>query len=206
LDEIGDIPLRLQGKLLQVIENQIVRRLGQSKTVMVDVRIIAATNKDLAEAVRRKSFRQDLYYRLNVLTIKLPPLRERKEDIALLIEHFLEKHCPDVDKETTQISPEVIDILCKYYYPGNVRELENIIQRSIVMAKGAIILPEHLPEELKAQEISKEPESLADMEKQMIESAIKQYKGNLNKAAKKLGIHYTTLWRKMKKLNINISS
>jgi PAS domain S-box-containing protein len=205
LDEIADIPLRLQGKLLQVIENQIVRRLGQSKSIMVDVRIIAATNKDLTEAVRRKSFRQDLYYRLNVLTIKLPPLRERKEDIQLLIEHFLDKHCPGVDREITKISPEVIDILCKYSYPGNVRELENIIQRSIVMAKSGIILPEHLPEELKAQEISREPESLADMEKQMIESALKQYKGNLNKTAKKLGIHYTTLWRKMKKLNINIS-
>jgi PAS domain S-box-containing protein len=206
LNEISEMPIKVQAKLLHVIENQQVRRLGQSRSITVNVRIIAASNVDLDQAVEKGTFREDLFYRLSVFAVTIPPLRERKEDIPLLIKHFLEKHCPGVNKEITQISPEVIDILCRYSYPGNVRELENIIQRSIVMAKGAIILPEHLPEEMKAQEILKEPESLADMEKQMIESALKQYKGNLNKAAKKLGIHYTTLWRKMKKLNINISS
>jgi PAS domain S-box-containing protein len=205
LNEVGDIPLRLQGKLLDAIENQQIRRLGQSKSIGVNVRIISATNKDLKEATKKKRFREDLYYRLNVLPIKIPPLRERKEDIPLLVRYFLDKYCPLMDKEIRDISPKGMEMLCNYSYPGNVRELENIIQHSIIMAQGTTISPAYLPEELQGFQAIKQPESIAEMEKQLFETTVKKYKGNLDEAAKQLGIGRTTLWRKMKKYGIKIS-
>jgi PAS domain S-box-containing protein len=202
LNEIGDIPQRLQGKLLDAIENQKIRRLGQSISIDVDVRIIAATNKDLREAVKNGSFRQDLFYRLNVFPIKLPSLRERKEDIPLLAKYFLNKLSSLMEKDAMQISPQAMEVLCNYNYPGNVRELYNIIQRAIIIAEGAILLPEHLPEELKVTSLIPLPDSLADMERRTIEATIQQCNGNLTHAARKLGINRTTLWRKMKKLGL----
>jgi len=209
LNEIGDIPLPLQGKLLQVLEYQQIHRLGESKNIKVDVRIIAATNKDLRESMKKGRFREDLFYRLNVLPIKVPPLRERKEDIPFLVRHFLDKCCPPLNKEITEVSKEAMDMLCRYSYPGNVRELENIIQRSVIMVQGSILLPHHLPEELKAIKSTAAPqnltESLAAIEKQQIEAALKECKGNLSRTAKKLGINRTTLWRRIKKFDIDIS-
>jgi PAS domain S-box-containing protein len=202
LNEIGDIPQRLQGKLLDAIENQKIRRLGQSKNISVDVRIIAATNKDLREAVKNGSFRQDLFYRLNVFPIKLPSLRERKEDIPLLVKYFLDKISSLMEKDAMQISPQAMEMLCNYNYPGNVRELYNIVQRAIIIAEGTILLLEHLPEELKVTRAIPLPDSLADMERRTIEATIQQCKGNLTHAARKLGINRTTLWRKMKKLGL----
>jgi PAS domain S-box-containing protein len=204
LNEIGDIPLRLQGKLLDVLENQRIRRLGQSKSITVDVRIIAASNIDLEKAVNEGQFREDLFYRLNVLPVKLPPLRERKDDIPLLIKHFLDKHCPLMGKNITEISREAMDILLSYPYPGNVRELENIIQHSIIMTKGAILIPEYLPEKLKRVKSYEESNNLADMERKMIETALHDCQGHFSRAAKKLGIHRTTLWRKIKKLGVKL--
>jgi two-component system response regulator HydG len=204
LDEIADIPLRLQGKLLQVIENQIVRRLGQSKSIKVDVRIVAASNIDLEEAANTRNFRQDLFYRLNVFPIRVPPLRERKEDIPLLVKHFLDKYCLSMDKKITDISQKTMDLLCEYNYPGNVRELENIIQRAIIMAQGPILLPRYLPDKLIGVAASGIRANLANVEKNMIINVIHQCKGDLDQAAKQLGYSRTTLWRRMKKLDINL--
>ncbi len=145
LNEIADLPFKLQAKLLQVLESQHMRRLGQSKSIKVDVRIVAASNIDLEEAVNTRNSRQDLFYRLNVFPIRVPPLRERKEDIPLLIKHFLDKYKQLLDKKIRDISKETLEILCTYNYPGNVRELENIIQRAIIMAQGSILLPQYLP-------------------------------------------------------------
>jgi PAS domain S-box-containing protein len=202
LNEIGEIPLRLQAKLLQVLENQQIRRLGQSKNIKVDVRIIAASNIDLEEAVNNGTFRKDLFFRLNVLSIKVPPLRERIEDIPLLVKHFLDKYCLPMNKQINDISQEAMDLLRNYSYPGNVRELENIIQHSIVISKGSAIFPQDLPESLRKSTAVPAPESLAEMEKKMIKSVIQQCGGNLTRAAKMLGIHRDTLWRKRKKLGL----
>jgi PAS domain S-box-containing protein len=202
LNEIGDIPIRLQGKLLQVLENQQINRLGQSKSITVDVRIMAATNKDLMEAVQKGHFREDLFYRINVLTIKIPPLRERKVDIPLLAKYFLDKYSPTMDKNITSISPEAMNILCKYPYLGNVRELENIIQRSIVIAQGSTLLPQHLPEELVGRKTITAAKRIDAIEGKRILAVIKECDGNLNLAAEKLGMHRTTLWRKRKKLGL----
>ena len=204
LNEITEMPMKVQAKLLHVIENQQIRRLGQSRNLKVDVRIIAASNKDLEEEVNKGRFRGDLFYRLNVFPILVPTLRERKEDIPLLAKHFLDKHCPLMKKQIKNISQEAMDMLCSYHYPGNVRELENIIQRSIIIAQGSTLLQHYLPKKLKEIKYSSEPETIPDMEKQMIESALKQCQGHFSRAAQKLGIHRTTLWRKIKKLDIKL--
>jgi two-component system response regulator PilR (NtrC family)/two-component system response regulator HydG len=202
LNEISDLPLLLQAKLLQVLEKQQIRRLGQSKSTKIDVRIIAASNINLDEAAKKGRFRQDLFYRLNIFPIKIPPLRERKEDIPLLARYLLNKHCSSLNKEITDISKDAMDILCSYDYPGNVRELENIMQRSIIIAQGRALLPQHLPEKMLMDKSFSAPITMADFEKQQIINTIIQCKGNLDHAAKKLDYSRTTLWRRMKKLNI----
>jgi two-component system response regulator AtoC len=208
LNEIGDIPLILQGKLLEVLEKGQMRRVGQSKSITIDVRIIAASNTNLEEAVKHGEFRQDLYYRLKVLLIKIPPLRERKEDIPLLVKFFLDKYCSIMNRKISEISKRAMDILCKYTYPGNVRELENIIQHAIVMSQSNILIPQNLPHEIRhiepdvqARNLS---ESLAKIEKQKIKVTLEECNGNLSKAAKILGINRTTLWRRVKKFSITI--
>lgn len=209
LNEVGEIPLNVQAKLLHVLENQQIRKIGDSSNITVDVRIIAATNKDLKNAVNKGQFREDLYYRLNVFPIKVPSLRERKEDIPLLAKYFLDKYCLVMKKEITTISQEAMDILSSYPFPGNVRELENIIQRSLIIAQGSILHKQNLPEELtdkksinKSQNLS---DSLAEIERKKIENALKECNGHLTRTAKKLGISRTSLWRKINKFNINIS-
>jgi transcriptional regulator with PAS, ATPase and Fis domain len=209
LNEVGDIPLRLQGKLLEVLETGQMRRVGQSKSITIDVRIIAASNTNLEEAVKQGNFRQDLYYRLKVLLIHLPPLRERKEDIPLLVKFFLDKYCSIMNREIIEISKETMELLCNYSYPGNVRELENIIQHTIVMSQSNILLPQNLPHEVQGIESDVHSgnlaESLAEIEKQKIKAALAECNGNLSKAAKLLSINRTTLWRRIKKYDINIS-
>jgi PAS domain S-box-containing protein len=209
LNEIGEMPHKVQAKLLQVLENQEIRPLGQSTCIRVNVRIIAASNMDLEEAMRIRTFREDLFYRLNVLSIKIPPLRERKEDIPILAKHFLDKYCLAMNRQINDISPEAMDLLCSYSYPGNVRELENIIQRSLILAQCNKLLANYLPEKIKTTKYDSELDNLADnlanREKQIIEEIIKECKGNLSQSAKKLGICRTTLWRKIKKLHIDTS-
>ncbi len=139
LDEVGDIPQSIQVKLLRVLQEHQFERVGGTEKIDVNVRIIAATNKDLDKKIKDGSFREDLYYRLNVVLIKIPPLRERKEDIQPMIESFIEKYCKENNKEKLEISREAADLLMKYNYPGNVRELENIIERAVVLTRGNVI-------------------------------------------------------------------
>src|SRR5262249_44845406 len=143
LDEIGDMPLDLQAKLLRALQERTIERVGGQDTIRIDVRVLAATNRDLESLMKEGKFREDLYYRLNVVTLNLPPLRERRPAIPLLVEHFLGKYAPELGERG--LAPEALDRLVGHEWPGNVRELENVVQRAMVMATSGIILPEHLP-------------------------------------------------------------
>ncbi len=200
LDEVADIPPSTQVKLLRVIQERSFERVGGTETVNVDVRIIAATNKDLQAEVRDGRFREDLYYRLNVIPITLPPLRERREDIPGLIEHILGK-CRERLSKDVKISREAVDILMGYDYPGNVRELENIIERAAILSSSGIIEKEDLPAALNKGHVQTAGLSLADVvaeaEKNHILRVLKSTEGNKTRAAELLGISRKTLWEKM---------
>ncbi len=210
LDEIGDIPLALQVKLLRVLQDKTYEPLGAVRPEKADVRVIAATNKDLIQLVATGKFRDDLYYRLNVLKIQLPPLAKRREDIPLLIDHFVEKMNIRLGKKIEGISTEALDVLMHYDFPGNVRELENIIEHGAVLCRDKVIRCEHLPLEVLEKvgytedNLEEKPSSflLRLQEEQLIRRALKKHEGNRKETAKELGIHPTTLWRKMKKYGI----
>ncbi len=211
LDEVGDINPTVQVKLLRVLQSGEFERLGGNRTLKTDARLIAATNASLKELVKQKQFREDLYYRLNVINIKLPQLRERKEDIPLLANHFLRLYSSKNDKKIEGISKEVMDIMLKYHWPGNVRELENTVERAVVLTREQVISPADLPEELVSSikgtvdiaagervlniPVGKVP--LKEIEKMVMEETLKQAKGNKNVAAKILGISTRTLYRRM---------
>ncbi|WP_066635103.1 sigma-54-dependent transcriptional regulator [Desulfolucanica intricata] len=211
LDEIGDMPLSMQVKLLRVLQEKSFERVGGTETHKIDVRVIAATNRELTEAIRKGLFREDLYYRLNVIHIQLPPLRERKEDIPLLAEHFLEKlsHIYRVKK----ISSDAMEMICTYNWPGNIRELQNVIERAAIICEDEEILPFHLPPEL--QKPSKtvigtvvrfpdEGISLEEVEKQLIMKALEKSKGNQTKAAQLLNITRSALLYRTQKYGISL--
>lgn len=206
LDEIGEITLHTQVKLLRVLQEGEFERVGGTKPVKVDVRIIAATNKDLKAAVEEGEFREDLYYRLKVVPIHLPPLRERKDDIPLLVKHFIEKFNNEMNMEVTNLSPRTIDLLMEYNYPGNIRELEHIMEHAFVRCRGKTVHPEHLPRELQSVDMidrameSEEP--LKELEKETIIRALSETDWKLQECARRLKISRTTLWRKMKDLDI----
>ena len=211
-DEISSIGLETQAKLLRVMQDREFMRLGGTKTLKVDVRIIAATNTDLEELIRQNVFRKDLYYRLNVIKIGLPPLRERKEDIPLLIKHFLAVYAKENGKEISGVSEDVLEILEKNAWPGNVRELENLIERAVVFAKSALITRENLPEVLlspakKAGELSGDALNLRDQtlafQKRLIETALKKARGIQKNAALMLDVKPTTLNEMIKRLGID---
>lgn len=211
LDEIGDISPKLQVKLLRVLQEGEFERVGSSKTIRANVRIIAATNRNLAEMVKQKLFREDLFYRLNIFPIHMAPLRDRREDIPLLVSHFIRKFNNVMGKNITSVSGDAMDILTNYDYPGNIRELENMIEYAFVRCQGVTILPEHLPLDLNlciaqnlARQLSEKSSTLEIVEKAVIESTIKQVNYRLNRAAKILGIGRSTLWRKLKKYGIKI--
>ncbi|MDI3535294.1 MAG: sigma-54 dependent transcriptional regulator, acetoin dehydrogenase operon transcriptional [Thermosediminibacterales bacterium] len=211
LDEIGDMPLELQAKLLRVLQEKSITRIGGLKAIPVNVRVIAVTNRDLAKEVKNKNFRSDLYYRLNVLYIKIPPLRKRREDIPLLIQHFLNKNRQKLaTNKKIRFSREAVDILENYNWPGNVRELENVIERAVNIVEGDLITQEHLPDYLitdfKEKPSVDQINPLEETEKNMILNALKSYKGNISKAARALGIGRTTLYRKIKKYNLAVES
>jgi DNA-binding NtrC family response regulator len=202
LDEIGEIPLNFQVKLLRVLQNQEFEPVGDSKTKKVNVRIIAATNNNLEEALKEKTFREDLYYRLKGIELKLLPLRERVEDIQLLIEHFIEKY-KNPEQQTIKVSPEALRLLKAYRWSGNVRELQNVIHRAVVLAKSGVIEPKHLPPEVYSkEEINEELVSLEELEKTHIKKVL-QRTSDYKEAAAILGIDLTTLWRKRKKYEIS---
>ncbi len=213
LDEIGDMPLNTQAKLLRVIENKAFKRLGGVKDIVVNVRIIAATNKDLREASAKGAFREDLYYRLKVFPIFLPSLLDRKEDIPLLVQYFIQQFNREFKKNVKGVSPKTIEMLMDYHWPGNVRELKNVIERAIILESEEMILPEHLPPEIISPEESlhgdedaiklpKKGVSLNDVEKDLIKQALETARGNQVRAAKLLSLSRDTLRYRMKKYDL----
>ncbi len=198
-DEIGELNLATQVKLLRLAQDKEYERLGSSETKKADVHIISATNKDLQKAILNSDFREDLYYRLNVISIEVPPLKERKEEIPALAYHFLERYAETKEKSFTQISPQALQLLMDYSWPGNVRELENVIERAIAIGQGDALLPQHLPKELRQEpSFPKVGTPLKEMEKQLILKTLEQTSGNQTKAAKILGITRQTLINKLK--------
>ena len=205
LDEIGDMSLSLQAKLLRVIEDQVIRPVGSTKGTKVDIRFITATNKDLKAAVRESTFREDLYYRINVISLQIPPLRERKEDIGALVRHYLGKYAHEMGKPVKDVSWEAVDMMMNYGWAGNVRELQNVIERAILISGGDLIKPEHLPVGMKADapfqhKVFDKRLSIEDYTKAFIQ----RYQGEFNEQqlADMLGITRKSLWEKRKKWGI----
>jgi PAS domain S-box-containing protein len=207
LDEIGDLPLSMQAKLLRVLQEKNYEPLGSNTLKKVRARIISATNKDLKALVDQGRFREDLYYRLKVIPIDLPTLRERREDLPLLIEHFIRKLNLQTGKKITQIAPKALEILMNYAYPGNIRELENILEHAFVLCHGTLIQPSHLPPELQQEPRPEGQPSrpaghrLKDQEEAMIRKILEKNQGHRARTARELGIHPTTLWRKLKNVS-----
>ena len=210
LDEIGDVPLSLQAKLLRVLEDKEFYPLGSRKTTKVDVRIISATNQNLDRLVRERRFREDLFYRLNVMRLDLPPLKDRKGDIPLLISHILKRLSATRDTMVEKFSNDAMEVLLNYNYPGNVRELENIIEHALIVCQGKIIERNHLPLSLQgrfapppAEEKPSFDQKIEFSEKAIILDMLQKYNWNKGKTASALNINRTTLWRKMKKYSIS---
>ena len=230
LDEIGDMPLELQAKLLRALQERTIERVGGQDSIRIDVRVLAATNRDLDTMMREGRFREDLYYRLNVVTVNLPPLRERRRDIPLLVEHFLAKYSPSMGERG--VAPDALDRLVGHEWPGNVRELENVVQRAMVMATGGAILPEHLPigpvsaaasvavdaslEEVIERKLMECVRGLRDhsnanlydlmiglVEKPLLRAVLRETGGNQVRAAQILGINRNTLRKKLTEHSID---
>jgi len=204
LDEIGELTPAMQAKLLRVLQEGEFERLGATRTIKVDVRLVAATNADLAARVREKRFREDLFYRLNVIAIQLPPLRERQEDIPLLAQHFLRRYAAKNAKAIAGFAEETLDVLQTYAWPGNVRELENVIERAVVLTRSPLITPADLPETLTGSEqaarhlVISIGTPLEEAEDRLIEETLRYTKGDKTLAAKLLGIATRTIYRRVK--------
>jgi len=210
LDEVGDMPLSVQVKLLRFLQEKEFRRLGGNQTLYADVRVISATNRDLEHLVKEGKFREDLYYRLNVVTMRIPPLRERKEDIPPLIDHFVMKYARENGKNISGLTAEARDLLLRYDYPGNVRELENIIERAVVIARDEVITADDLPFEealWSADRDSHKAEgflrsTVEELERRMIIEAMEKVSYHQTKAADLLGISERMLRYKLKKYGL----
>ncbi|MFC1735701.1 sigma-54-dependent transcriptional regulator [Candidatus Hydrogenedentota bacterium] len=210
LDEIGVIPGTLQAKLLRVLQESEFERVGGLRPIKADVRVIAATNRDLEADVRNGLFRDDLYYRLNVVSLTLPPLRERKEDLTLLVEHFIRRYCDEMKREKLNCSKEVLDILIEYDWPGNVRELQNVIERAVVLGDGKNIRPQDLPSQIVLNQDIMTTEggrgfhiSIREYKRALIRDTLAQCGGNQTRAAEKLGLQRTYLARLIKNLGVS---
>ena len=204
LDEIGEMPIGLQAKLLRFLDSGEFRRIGSNRTLKVDVRVLAATNKDLMGLVRAGSFREDLYYRLNVINIAIPPLRDRREDIAELAGYFLKKYSRKLSKTIMGPDPDALEALNNYDWPGNVRELENVMERAVILCDSRSVVPADLSIPVHSlNPESKEHPSLEDMERDYILKVLKQAGGNQSRASHILGIDRKTLYLKLKKYGIN---
>jgi DNA-binding NtrC family response regulator len=203
LDEIGEISMRMQIDLLRVLEDRVFYRVGGTQPIEADFRIIAATNKNLDSAIKDGTFRQDLYYRLKVITFEMPPLRDRKEDIPLLAEHFLGRFSQETNKPVNQISREAIDEMMLYEWPGNVRELENAIERAVVVGKQRSILPEDLPIFSPEHQTDFLDSSLKDVERAHIIRILDRHRWNISKSAEILSIDRSTLYSKIKRYKIH---
>jgi len=212
LDEIGDLSKGTQVKLLRVLEQKAYEPLGSTRTETADVRILAATHRNLEEMVRKGEFREDLFYRLNVMKLEIPPLRGRKEDLPLLVEHFIQKFNEKTGKPINKVSKRVMKRLLEYDYPGNVRELENILEHAFILCRGTEIRVTHLPANLAssppppaARSSSTASKRLPDLEREMIREILEQCEWNRDQAAQELGMHRSTLWRKIQKYGIQPS-
>ena len=206
LDEVGDIPPGLQPKLLRVLQEQEFERLGSTRTHQVDVRLVAATNRNLVEMVKRNEFRSDLYYRLNVFPIPLPPLRARREDIPALVEHFVEIYSRRMDKHIDEIPPETMSALTSYQWPGNIRELQNFIERSVIVSSGSVLRPPLASLKSSAEAESLGAITLEQAEREHILKTLEQTRwvvAGPNGAAARLGIKRSTLYFRMQKLGIS---
>ncbi len=208
LDEIGDMPQSMQVKLLRVLQEKKLIRVGGTEEIPIDIRVIAATNRDLKKEVKRGRFRKDLFYRLNVITLEVPPLIDRRDDIPLLAYHFLKIFSHNQGKSIDKISDQVMDILMSYEFPGNVRELENIIERAVTLCRGEVIETRHLPPDLQQltfrvkRPVRRELPTLEEQERDYIQWVLQKTGGNKTKAAEILGIDRVSLWRKLKKYQL----
>jgi two-component system, NtrC family, nitrogen regulation response regulator NtrX len=212
LDEIADMSLKTQAKILRILQEQKFERVGGTEMIYVDVRVIAATNRDLKEEIQKGKFREDLYYRLNVIPIAVPPLRERKTDIPLLVEHFIAEFCLENNKEPKKISPEAVELLASYSWPGNVRELKNIVERMVIMTRGSVIEPKDIPDPVREQ--PKAPlefsffdfdllrDARREFEKRFIMKKLSENDENISKTAEMIGIERSNLHRKIKSYEI----
>ena len=205
LDEVGEMGANIQVHLLRVLEEKEFSRVGGNEPIKVDVRVISATNKDLKRATASGGFREDLYYRLNVVTIELPPLRERKEDIPLLAQYFLSKFSLENKKEVTDFSPEAIEFLLSYDWPGNVRELENAIERAVILAKDSLVTIADLPQkDMSLAHSATQGKNLREVEKNHILNVLNDTGGNYSEAARILGISRMTLYHKVREYGLNV--
>jgi formate hydrogenlyase transcriptional activator len=206
LDEVGDIPLALQPKLLRVLQEQEFERLGSGRTHQVDVRLVAATHRNLVDMVKRGEFRSDLYYRLNVFPVPLPPLRARREDIPALVEHFVEVYTRQMGKQIEHIPPETMSALVSYQWPGNIRELQNFIERSVIVSSGNVLHPPLASLQSTVEAESLAPITLEDAERDHIRNTLEQTRwvvSGPNGAAARLGVKRSTLYFRMQKLGIS---
>ncbi|QWR76639.1 sigma-54-dependent transcriptional regulator [Candidatus Magnetomonas plexicatena] len=212
LDEITEMPPAMQANLLRAVQEREILRIGGTEPVKIDARFIAATNRDLTSSIKNGDFRQDLYYRLNVVTLNLPPLCERKDDIALLSYYFLKKYTSLFKKDIKEISQGAIDVLMEYDFPGNVRELENIIERGVIMANGDILQEHHLPEDIRSLTIKTFRKkqgrilTLEEHETAYIKWVLNELNGNKTTTAEALGLDRVSLWRKLKKYELSDSA
>ncbi len=208
LDEIGDMGAKMQAQLLRVLQDGEVRPVGSSEAIKVDVRLVCATNRDLEADVKAGRFREDLYFRINVVTVRMPPLRDRAADIPILVRHFLAKIARREGRGEASMSPEALDVLCRHAWPGNVRELENAMERAVAVAKGNVVLPSDLPAEVyggspavPAGLLDDRP-TLAELEKRYIALVLGECDGNKKKAAERLGIDRRTLYRALERADV----
>lgn len=214
LDEIADMSLKTQAKILRILQEQRFERVGGTEMIFVDVRVIAATNRDLKEEIQKGRFREDLFYRLNVIPLHVPPLRERKSDIPLLVEHFLEEFCRENHKERKKITAEAMDLLISYSWPGNVRELKNIVERMVIMTRGLVIEAKDVPEPVQRQPKSPPEMSFFDypllrdarreFEKRFIMKKLMENDENISKTAEMIGIERSNLHRKIRSYGIEL--
>jgi DNA-binding NtrC family response regulator len=200
LDEIGTISPKMQVELLRVLESKSFVRVGGNKEITSDFRVICATNRDLKEMVNHGTFREDLYYRLNVVNIRIPPLRERPDDIPVLVNHFIKKYCTSMSRDMISIDPTAMKLLESFDYPGNVRELENMIERAIVVGNGKVIRLKDLP--MGKEMISSSIESLEELEKKHVSKILEKYSWNISRSAKALSVDRATLYNKIRKYNL----
>jgi DNA-binding NtrC family response regulator len=211
LDELGEMELPLQVKLLRFLQDHKIYRIGDSKPITVDVRVICATNKDLKRLIEEKKFREDLYYRVNVITLKLPPLRDRKSDIPVLAQYFVDKYCERFARAPGRLTPEAVSELHAYDWPGNIRELQNVIERSVILAETSEIGSEHFPKDLIEPRVSvssilEDNPTLDELEKRYILETLRVTGNNKVLTCERLGISTTTLWRKLKEYGVTEKS